>query len=183
MTLSAIDWLALTVLIASLLLGAWRGLLYEVLSLAGWVVAFLAARWAAPVVGDWLPMGESSEPLRYAAGFALVFIATAFLCGMLAALARHAAKAIGVRPVDRLFGAVFGVLRGVLVLLVLATLVSLTPLRDEAWWRQSQSAPWLEMALMHLHPWLPDALGRQQPMTPPAGEPVASMAVPLTRHS
>ena len=93
MTPSAIDWLALTVLIASLLLGAWRGLLYEVLSLAGWVVAFLAARWAAPVVGDWLPMGESSEPLRYAAGFALVFIATAFLCGMLAALARHAAKA------------------------------------------------------------------------------------------
>ena len=183
MTLSAIDWLALTVLIASLLLGAWRGLLYEVLSLAGWVVAFLAARWAAPVVGDWLPMGESSEPLRYAAGFALVFIATAFLCGMLAALARHAAKAIGVRPVDRLFGAVFGVLRGVLVLLVLAALVSLKPLRDEAWWRQSQSAPWLEMALMHLHPWLPDALGRQQPMTPPAGEPVASMAVPLTRHS
>ena len=35
MTPSAIDWLALTVLIASLLLGAWRGLLYEVLSLAG----------------------------------------------------------------------------------------------------------------------------------------------------
>ena len=85
MTLSAIDWLALFVVVASLLLGLWRGLLYEVLALAGWVIAFLAARWAAPVVGGWLPMGESSEPLRYAAGFALVFIATAFLCGALAA--------------------------------------------------------------------------------------------------
>ena len=45
MTLSAIDWLALFVVVASLLLGLWRGLLYEVLALAGWVIAFLAARW------------------------------------------------------------------------------------------------------------------------------------------
>ena len=95
MSLSAIDWLALIVVVASLLLGLWRGLLYEVLALAGWVVAFLAARWAAPVVGAWLPMGESPEPLRYAVGFALVFIATAFACGMLATLARSAARAVG----------------------------------------------------------------------------------------
>ena len=160
MTLSAIDWLALFVVVASLLLGLWRGLLYEVLALAGWVLAFLAARWAAPVVGGWLPMGESSEPLRYAAGFALVFIATAFLCGALATLARRAAKAIGMRPVDRFFGALFGVLRGVLMLLVLAALVLMTPLRDEPWWRQSLSAPWLETTLAQLHPWLPAGFGK-----------------------
>ncbi|WOP16382.1 CvpA family protein [Ottowia sp. SB7-C50] len=160
MSLSAIDWLALIVVVASLLLGLWRGLLYEVLALAGWVVAFLAARWAAPVVGAWLPMGESPEPLRYAVGFALVFIATAFACGMLATLARSAARAVGARPVDRLFGAAFGVLRGVLFLLVLAALVTMTPLRDEPWWRQSLTGPWLEIALLHLHPWLPESFGK-----------------------
>ena len=101
MAVAAIDWLALTVVTASLLLGAWRGLLYEVLALAGWVLAFLAARWAAPLVGQWLPMGESPEPLRHAVGFALVFIATAFACGLLAALARRASRALGVRPVQR----------------------------------------------------------------------------------
>ena len=78
MAVAAIDWLALTVVTASLLLGAWRGLLYAGLALAGWVLAVLAARWAAPLVGQWLPMGESPEPLRHAVGFALVFIATAF---------------------------------------------------------------------------------------------------------
>ncbi len=158
--LSALDWLALIVVLASLLLGLWRGLLYEVLALAGWVIAFLVARWAAPVVGDWLPMGESPEPLRYAAGFALVFIATAFGCGLLASLARRAARAIGVRPVDRLFGAMFGLLRGVLVLLVLAALVLMTPLREEPWWRQSLSAGWLEAALAQLHPLLPQSFGK-----------------------
>lgn len=158
--MSAIDWLVLIVVAASLLLGLWRGLLYEVMALAGWVLAFLAARWAAPVVGDWLPMGESPEPLRYAVAFALVFIATAFLFGVLATLARQAAKAIGARPVDRLFGAAFGALRGVLMLLVLAALVLMTPLRNETWWRESVSAQWLEMALVRLHPLLPESFGK-----------------------
>jgi membrane protein required for colicin V production len=157
--LTALDWLALTVVVASLLLGMWRGLLYEVLALAGWVLAFLAARWAASVVGAWLPMGESPEPLRHAAGFALVFIAVAFGCGVLATLARRAAKAIGVRPVDRLFGALFGVLRGALILLVLAALLLLTPMREEPWWRQSLVAPWLEALLLQLRPLLPESFG------------------------
>ncbi|MFT3779701.1 MAG: CvpA family protein [Ottowia sp.] len=158
--MSAIDWICLAVLLASLLLGAWRGLLYEVLAIAGWVVAFLAARWSAGVVGGWLPMGESSEPLRHAAGFVLVFIAVAFLCGMLATLARHAARSLGMRPVDRVFGAAFGVARGLLLLLVLAALVLMTPLREAEWWRQSASAQWLEAALMQIHPWLPESFGK-----------------------
>lgn len=158
--LSALDWICAALLLASLLLGAWRGLVFELMSIAGWAIAFLAARWSATVVGDWLPMGESPEPLRYAAGFVLVFIAVAFLCGMLASLARHAAKALGVRPVDRVFGAVFGVLRGVLVLVVLAALVLMTPMRDEPWWRESLSASWLEMTLQRLHPLLPESFGK-----------------------
>ena len=158
--LSALDWICAALLLASLILGAWRGLVFELMSLAGWVVAFLAARWSAETVGNWLPMGESPEPLRYAAGFVLVFIAVAFLCGMLASLARRATKALGVRPVDRVFGALFGALRGALVLVVLAALVLMTPMRDEAWWRSSLSAAWLEMSLSWLHPLLPESFGK-----------------------
>ena len=158
--LTALDWICAALLLASLMLGAWRGLVFELMSIAGWVVAFLAARWSAEAVGNWLPMGESPEPLRYAAGFVLVFIAVAFLCGMLASLARRATKALGVRPVDRVFGALFGALRGALVLVVLAALVLMTPMRDEAWWRSSLSASWLEMALSWLHPLLPDSFGK-----------------------
>ncbi len=160
MLLSALDWICAALLLASLILGAWRGLVFELLSIAGWVIAFIAARWSAAAVGNWLPMGESPEPLRYAAGFVLVFIAVAFFCGMLATLARRAAKALGVRPVDRVFGAVFGVLRGVLVLVVLAALVLMTPMRDEDWWRGSLSAQWLEMTLTWLHPLLPESFGK-----------------------
>ena len=158
--LSALDWICAAVLLASLILGAWRGLVFELMSIAGWVIAFIAARWAGDVVGQWLPMGESPEPLRHAVGFALVFIATAFACGLLAALARRASRALGVRPVDRGFGALFGLLRGGLLLLLATALVRLTPLHEQPWWRQSLSARWLEMALQQLPPFLPESFGK-----------------------
>ena len=37
--LSAVDWILLAVLALSFLLGLWRGIVQEVLSLAGWVAA------------------------------------------------------------------------------------------------------------------------------------------------
>ncbi len=157
--MSAIDWICLAVLLASLLMSVWRGLLYELMALAGWVLAFLAARWAAEPLALWLPMGQSPEGLRYAAAFVLVFIVVAFLCGMLAWGLRNAARRLGVRPVDRLFGAAFGALRGVAVLLLAAVLIGQTPLREQTWWRDSLSAPWLAHALLQLRPFLPEALG------------------------
>lgn len=156
----AIDWICLVVVLASLLLGAWRGLLYESLSVAGWVAAYLAARWAAPLVGQSLPMGDSAEGLRVAAGFTLVFVGVAFLGSLLAWMARGAVRALGMRPVDRVFGAVFGTLRGTLIMLVLAALAQMTTLREAPWWQDSISGPWLRLALRELQPWLPAALAQ-----------------------
>ena len=153
--MSALDGICLAILLVSLLLGAWRGLLYEVLAIAGWVVAFIAARWSAEAVGLWLPLGEANETLRYAAGFALVFVVAAFTCGMFASLARHAAKSLGMRPVDRAFGAAFGITRALALLLVLDALALMTPLHETDWWRASVSAHWLDTALTRLHPLLP----------------------------
>ncbi len=154
------DWICLGILLASLLLGAWRGLLYEALSLGGWVLAYFAARWVAEPLGHVLPMGDASAEWRFAAGFVLVFIAVAFAGGMLAWAVRGAARALGMRPVDRLLGAVFGVLRGALLLLVLAVAIQLAGQGGEPWWRESASGPWLNQALAQLRPILPPALGQ-----------------------
>ena len=43
MAIALTDWLLLGVLAGSMALGFWRGLVYEVLSLAGWMAAFMAA--------------------------------------------------------------------------------------------------------------------------------------------
>ena len=154
-----IDWICLGILLGSLLLGAWRGLLYEALSIAGWVAAYFVARWAAEWVGRALPMGDAPDGWRFAVGFVLVFIAVAFGGGMLAWAVRGAVRALGMRPVDRVLGAVFGSLRGALLLLLLALGVQLAGQGQAPWWRQSVSGPWLQGVLAQLHPVLPAALG------------------------
>jgi len=155
---SAIDWIALFFLLASLLLGAWRGFVYEMLLLAGWVLAFVAARFSCDLVGNLLPMGESSEPLRQAAGFLLVLIVVAFICGFFAQRGRRVILLLGVRPVDRVFGAAFGCVRAVVVLLLLTVLALKTPVHEETWWH-GLSVPRLTHALDQLRPWLPAGWG------------------------
>lgn len=162
--MAVLDWIFAALLLVSMLVGAWRGLVYEVLSLAGWVVAFLAAQWLAPDAAALLPMGETHETMRYAAGFILVFVGALFAWGFLAWLAKKLIEAVGLRPVDRALGAVFGVLRGLVVLLVLVVVAGLTQLHQADWWQESQGAVLLSGLLQGLRPVLPEDLGRHLPL-------------------
>jgi membrane protein required for colicin V production len=160
---TATDWILLAVLVASLLLGAWRGLVFEMMSMVGWVAAFVIAQWWAPEVGQHLPMGEATEPVRFAVAFALLFVGVAFAGGLAAALVRKLIEAIGLRPVDRTLGAAFGVVRGLVLLLALAVVVDLTPMKSSPWWQTSAGAALLSTALKGLRPVLPEAFGRYLP--------------------
>ena len=153
--MTGLDWIFLAVLAASLLLGLWRGLLYEVILLAAWVAAYFVAHWGAATVGGWLPMNEDEPRLRYWAGFALLFVVTAFLGGMLAWLTRRGIRALGARSVDRTLGGVFGLARGVALLLAVAALVELTPAHEEPWWTGSPGVRWLKLGLSQLSAKLP----------------------------
>ena len=155
----ALDWIFLVVLGASLLIGAWRGLIFELFSLAGWVAAFFAAQWFAADVGQRLPVAGGEGALSYAAGFAVVFVIAVFVFGLVAWLAKKMIEAIGLRPADRSMGALFGLVRGGVLLLVVAVIVGLTPLRDEAWWEESQGAYVLTQVLESLRPALPQEFG------------------------
>ena len=62
--MAALDWVFVAVLLASMLIGAWRGLVFEVLSVLGWVVSFFVAQWFAADAATLLPMGGWGESLR-----------------------------------------------------------------------------------------------------------------------
>ena len=161
--MATLDWVFVAVLVASLALGAWRGLVYEVLSVLGWIAAFVLAQWLAPDAAAWLPMGGSGEAVRYAAGFVLVFIAAAFAAGLLAWLVKKLVEAVGLRPVDRTLGAAFGLVRGGVLLLAMAVVVNLTPLRKDEWWTESAGAGVSNAALKGLKPVLPERFGQYLP--------------------
>lgn len=161
--MAALDWVCVAILLASMLTGAWRGLVFEVLSVLGWVLSFFVAQRFAVDMAALLPLGETGGALRYAAGFIVVLVAAVFACGFLAWLGQKLVHAIGLRPVDRTLGAAFGVVRGVLLLLVLTMVARLTPLHEATWWQASHSAPILISVLTSLKRTLPEDFGRLLP--------------------
>ena len=52
--MATLDWLVVALFLASVVIGLWRGLVAEVLSLLAWVAAFVLAQWFAPLAGDLL---------------------------------------------------------------------------------------------------------------------------------
>lgn len=158
-----VDGVLLAVLALSAVLGLWRGLVYEVISVAGWVAAFVLAQAYADDAAGWLPLGGASPALKLAAGFALVFVATAFAGGLLAWLVKKLVASVGLRPIDRVLGGAFGLARGVLILLALAVVVGMTPWRSGADWQGSMVAGSMTDTVHTLRPLLPEALARQLP--------------------
>ncbi len=156
MAIALTDWVLLGVLLASMVVGFWRGLVYEVLSLAGWVAAFVVAQWLAPEVVGWLPFVKGAPAsVQYAVAFAVVFVGTVFAAGMVSWLIKKLVETVGLRPVDRTLGGVFGLARGVVLLLALTVVLQLTGVSRDAWWSTAQGPVWLDLVLTGLKPLLP----------------------------
>ena len=161
--LSAVDWILLAVLGLSFLLGLWRGIVQEVLSLLGWVAAFYVSQMYAPLAAAWLPMEGSSQMLRYAAGFVVVFVAVLVATVLVSWVIKKLISAVGLGPLDRLLGSLFGLMRGVVILLAVTVLVGMTPMRETEGWKQAQGAQWLQQLLHVLKPVLPADFGKYLP--------------------
>ncbi len=161
--MATLDWIFLAVLLVSMVVGAWRGLVYEMLSLANWVAAFVLAQWFGPAVAEWLPLAGATEVVRFLAGFVVVFVAALFVGGLLAFLIRKLVAAMGLRPVDRVLGAAFGVVRGVVVLLAFTVVVGMTPMKAGPWWQESTGAGIAAVVLHGLKPVLPADFGKYLP--------------------
>lgn len=159
--MTAFDYFVLAVMTLSLLVGVTRGVVSEILALLAWVAAFFAARvWAVPA-GNLL-LAELPDPLwRQLVGFVAVFVAVLVLFVLVRWMTCLLLKAAGLRPLDRVLGASFGVMRGVLVLWVLVLLAGLTPLPQQQWWRQAMFAPPLETGVLVVKPWLPPELAKR----------------------
>lgn len=153
--MTAFDYAVLTVLGMSVLLGLWRGVVSEILALVAWVVAFLAARAEAAEVANWLAPHIAEPALRLAAAYVLVVVAVLAVFSIARLVLKLLLKAVGLGLLDRLLGAAFGALRGVVVVATGVLVAGMTPLPKMEWWREAKLAPPLETAVLATRPWLP----------------------------
>lgn len=159
--MTVFDYVVLGVLGLSLLLGTWRGFVGELLALVAWVVAFFAAREGAVIVAPMLTNVVADAMLRSAAAFVLVFVAVLVLVSLVRLMLRELLRAIGLGILDRMLGAVFGILRGVVLVFAGVLIAGLTNLPRNMWWQDAMLSPPLETAVLAAKPWLPGDVAKR----------------------
>ncbi|WP_432720324.1 CvpA family protein [Jeongeupia wiesaeckerbachi] len=156
--MTGFDYVVLAVLGLSILLSVMRGLTQELLALAGWVIsAWLALNYAAPI-SHHMPAALPNEGLRYLAALVSIFCAAWLLTAIVRITLNQFLKATGLKPVDRLLGSVFGLIRGGLFVVLLVLAGGLTGLPKSELWRDAMFSPLFEQAARMTLPWLPASL-------------------------
>jgi membrane protein required for colicin V production len=152
------DWVILGFVVLSVLIGLVRGLVVEVLSIAIWVVAVALAIHHGEAVGALFEEAVELPSARVALGYGVVFFGTTIVGALLLWLTRQLIAGTGLGGTDRLLGAGFGLVRGLLLVVVVVTLARMTPLPRDPWWHESRTIP----AFVRLGDWavaaLPDEL-------------------------
>lgn len=138
--------------LGSVALGAYRGVVHEVLVLVRGLLALLIAQWLAPVLAQRLLIVGGSDATRYLAGFVLALGATTAVGLVSAKLHRRFFQAPKPKPADRLLGAVTGVFTGLSVWLGVTTAIGITPLHTDAAWLDAASSRAGVSTLQHLGP-------------------------------
>jgi len=136
------DWAILGILLVSSLISIKRGFVKEALSLATWVLAFIVAL----VFGDRLALLLTdlitTPSVRELSAFAILFAATLIVGAMVNYLIGELVRMTGLSGTDRLFGMLFGLSRGLVVVMALLILLpSVVPLNQDGWWRESTLIP------------------------------------------
>lgn len=136
-----VDYAILGILILSILLSVWRGFLREALSLATWVAAFVVAVSYADVAAARLVDYVAVPSVRLAVAFLALLLLTLMLGGLVGYLLGRLVEGTGLSGTDRLLGIVFGLARGVVMVVILVLLATLTPLPQDPWWHESVLLP------------------------------------------
>lgn len=155
------DYLVLFILICSLIISVMRGLVKEVFSLAGWLVALVVANALVENMAAMLPGVIPGVPLRLIVAFIILFIGVRLLVGLLSMTVASMIKASGLSALDRSLGALFGLLRGIIIVSVVVLLCGLTSIPQQPFWRDATFSPLAVALVQGIKPLLPDNFARR----------------------
>jgi membrane protein required for colicin V production len=154
------DYTIIAVLGLSVLMGLWRGFIGEVLALACWACAFWVAWMLGPALAERFSASISTPSVRVLLAYGLCFIAVLIAGAIVTFLMRKLVEGSGLSGSDRLLGMVFGLVRGLALIVLVVLLLGFTPFPRDPWWHQSQLLPGFEQGAHWLAARLPQEVSR-----------------------
>jgi membrane protein required for colicin V production len=159
--MTVFDYAVIFIIGLSVVLSVIRGAVREVLALTAWVLAFLAAQYYTVEIAAQLPDTLSNPSLRLMVGFAVIFLTVLVIMSLIAILCSKLVKASVLSVFDRCLGAVFGLVRGYLMVLILVLLGGLTLLPKQPMWKDALFSSQLERVATYVKTWLPEGLSKR----------------------
>ncbi|MCD8521007.1 MAG: CvpA family protein [Saccharospirillaceae bacterium] len=141
--MAVIDWVILAVLAVSSLISLKRGFVKEALSLASWIAAFIIARLFSGNLATLLAGVVETNSVRWILAFVILFAGTVTIGAMVNHLLVEMVRMTGLGGTDRVFGMVFGLIRGLVVLVAIVYGLQFTLVPQDAWWQDSVFIPHL----------------------------------------
>jgi membrane protein required for colicin V production len=155
------DYAILATIAISVLVGALRGFIKEVLALAIWALAFVLAYRFAGDVGSLMEAQVSLPSARLAMGFAGIFLVVLVLGGLLVYLIGRLVESTGLSGTDRLLGGAFGAARGLAIVVIFLLIAGLTPIPADPWWKASVMIQRLMPLVYWAAEFLPESAAQQ----------------------
>lgn len=170
------DYTILAMLGLSVLMGLWRGFIGEVLALAVWVCAFWVAWVFGPPLAERFSASISTPSARVLLAYAVCFVAVLIAGAIFTFLVRKLVEGSGLSGSDRLLGMVFGLVRGVALVVLVVVLMGFTPFPRDPWWSESRLLPSFENGAQWLTARLPESVSKYL-------EPAGALIGPLAPKS
>ena len=142
--MNATDYLVITAIIISAIVGAARGFLREAIAVGAWLLALFLAWHFSDLIAPHLGGLMSDSDVRPWAARIIIVVLVLVLGAGIGATASHFVRLSIFSGMDRLLGFFFGLLRGFVLLGVFVILGQLLRLQGEHWWRGSLLIPYGE---------------------------------------
>ena len=138
--MTQVDNLILAVIAISSAFGVRRGFIKEIMSLLSWIAALLVSRVYSVSLASILENLIDNPSVRYVIAFSVLFVIIIMLGTLLNHLMSKLLVVTGLKTIDRLLGAVFGVARGTVIVMVFLFVLNVFVSESE-WWQQSTLIP------------------------------------------
>tara|TARA_B100001059_G_scaffold111986_1_gene112213 strand:+ start:1709 stop:2200 length:492 start_codon:yes stop_codon:yes gene_type:complete len=138
-----VDVFIVAILGISSMLGAWRGMVRELLSLSFLVLAVVIAQSYGTVVSEMLVSVVANGTVRYFVAVCCLFVAVLIFGALVIFISQKFLILTGLMLIDRGLGVVFGLVRGALIVLIL-TFVARPFVNGSDMWATSIFLPYVD---------------------------------------